>query len=97
MTQSALDTQNAPPAGGAPDLARIEDCLAEAVAREVDVPFDELDPEATFEELGLDSLGAVTVAKSVSAELRIKVPAVLLFNFPTVQALSEHLASGEAA
>ncbi|MCP2341101.1 acyl carrier protein [Actinomadura rupiterrae] len=79
------------------DRTRIEDCLSEAVAREVDLPHEELDPEATFEELGLDSLGAVTVAKRVAAELRIKVPAVLLFNFPTVQALSEHLAAEQAA
>ena len=42
-------------------------------------------------EAGLDSLGAVELARSLEARLRLALPQTLVFDHPTVAALTDHL------
>ncbi|WP_283133449.1 acyl carrier protein [Rhizohabitans arisaemae] len=71
-------------------VARLESLLSRAIAAETDAAGVEV--EATFAELGLDSLGAVSVAKCVGKEIGVEIAPILLYEFPTVNALARHLA-----
>jgi acyl carrier protein len=50
-----------------------------------------LDPSMSLGELGLDSLLAVELRNAVSAAVGRPLPATLLFDYPTVDALTDHL------
>jgi acyl carrier protein len=55
-------------------------------------PNETPDPDIPLNESGLDSLMALELRKSLGNGLDLRLPATLLFNFPTVNALTEHLA-----
>ncbi|MBS0547429.1 MAG: polyketide synthase dehydratase domain-containing protein, partial [Proteobacteria bacterium] len=55
-------------------------------------PGEALDPDVPLNESGLDSLMALELRKSLGAGLGLTLPATLLFNFPTIAALADHLA-----
>jgi SAM-dependent methyltransferase len=48
--------------------------------------------DAPLNEAGLDSLMALELRKALSVGLEMNLPATLLFNFPTIDSLIEHLA-----
>jgi acyl carrier protein len=55
-------------------------------------PNETPDPDIPLNESGLDSLMALELRKSLGNGLDLRLPATLLFNFPTINALTEHLA-----
>lgn len=50
-----------------------------------------LDVQQPLREIGLDSLMAVELRNALSANLQRKLPATLLFDYPTIEALTEFL------
>jgi len=50
-------------------------------------------PDVPLNEAGLDSLMALELRKALGIGLGLQLPATLLFNFPTIGTLTEHLAS----
>ncbi|OLT37070.1 hypothetical protein BJF79_30220 [Actinomadura sp. CNU-125] len=94
MTLPTTAPAGVPPDTGGLDAETIGDCLARLVADETDGPAD-VDPDETFEELGLDSLGVVNVANRAAAELRMTIKPVLLYDFPTIDSLARRLAEGD--
>ncbi|WP_204050814.1 type I polyketide synthase, partial [Microbispora siamensis] len=56
-----------------------------------------VDPEATFRDLGLDSLGLVELRDRLNAAFGADLPAAALFSHPTPAALARHLAGGTRA
>jgi acyl carrier protein len=51
----------------------------------------EIDPKQPLQELGLDSLLSIELRNSLGASLSQTLPATLLFNFPTLEALAGYI------
>jgi phthiocerol/phenolphthiocerol synthesis type-I polyketide synthase B len=56
-------------------------------------PHEILDPAAGFFQLGMDSLMSVTLARGLSASLGTDLTPAVVFDYPTVDALTDHLAT----
>ncbi|MFI1272955.1 type I polyketide synthase, partial [Streptomyces olivaceus] len=52
---------------------------------------DSIDDERPLQELGFDSLTAVELRNRLASSLDLKLPATVLFDYPTASALAEHL------
>ncbi|WP_296104686.1 SDR family NAD(P)-dependent oxidoreductase, partial [uncultured Corynebacterium sp.] len=71
-------------------LARVEGYLREVVASTMRFSLDEVEPDRPFRDMGIDSLIAMELLKPLREWLGY-VPATVLFEFPTVRRLAEHL------
>jgi acyl transferase domain-containing protein/NADP-dependent 3-hydroxy acid dehydrogenase YdfG/acyl carrier protein len=66
--------------------------LCEQIAAVLGHPSAEsIDPEATFKELGFDSLGVVYLRNRLNMTTGLQLSATLVFNYPTPAALAGHL------
>ncbi|ADO72988.1 type I polyketide synthase [Stigmatella aurantiaca] len=54
---------------------------------------DELGPKRRFVEVGMDSLMAIEIRNRLQRELDLTLAATTLFNYPTISALTDHLAT----
>ncbi len=63
------------------------------VADILEVPADAVDPEATFDRLGVDSAIAVSLLIEVEERYGVELPAETLFENPTVNAVAEYLSA----
>ncbi|MDA3648372.1 acyl carrier protein [Saccharopolyspora indica] len=61
------------------------------VAQLLDVPPAEIDPEADFDRLGLDSALAVSLLIEIEHEYGIDLPPEELFDNPTINAVAAYL------
>ena len=68
--------------------------LRERSARDIGKDPDSVDPAATCDRLGIDSLALLGVIGDLAAELDIEIETSVLFDHPSIQALSNHFAAG---
>ncbi|MFF5585409.1 beta-ketoacyl synthase N-terminal-like domain-containing protein [Streptomyces hygroscopicus] len=71
------------------DLVRL---VIETVADHLGVAPDRLDPRATFQTYGVDSASAVAISGALRRALGRRLPAALLYQHPTAEAIARHLA-----
>lgn len=81
--------------------SRISQWLKDRIAKDLAIPSTEIDPSRTFESYGLDSLMALELAGDLEKLMERRLSPALLFEHPSIDALSRHLAnelaSGEAS
>jgi acyl transferase domain-containing protein len=73
--------------------AYLETHLRERVARVLKLPPARVDAHKPFKALGLDSLMALELRNRLEADLGLRLQATMVWNHPTVTALTTHLAS----
>jgi phthiocerol/phenolphthiocerol synthesis type-I polyketide synthase A len=73
-------------------LRELETGLRTILARELQMPEADLPSDLPFAELGLNSVMAMSVRRDTEQFVGIELSATMLFNYPTVVALAEHLA-----
>ncbi|SCM81452.1 AMP-dependent synthetase and ligase [uncultured Sporomusa sp.] len=90
---SLENSERAP--GTQPITSREElaDYITGLVARQLAVPAGEIDRSLPFTELGLNSMMTLSVRSSLEQAMGFSIPSVALFNYNTVQQMSEHLFS----
>ncbi len=66
--------------------------LRAILARELQLAEDDLDLDRPFAEYGLNSVMAMSVRRDTELFVGIELSATMLFNYPTIVALAEHLA-----
>jgi acyl transferase domain-containing protein/acyl-coenzyme A synthetase/AMP-(fatty) acid ligase/acyl carrier protein len=92
-----ISSLSAPAGAAAPDASTLE--LVRAEAAEVALgqrAAEQVAPEASFKQLGFDSLAAVTLCERLSAATGLRVEATAVFDHPTPAALAAHLQALEA-
>ena len=80
-----------PPAPRAPQAAEVLAKLRALIAQALYLTPDDIDDTAGFMDLGLDSILAVEVAKSINDTFGTDLQATRLFDHPNVAALAAHL------
>ena len=70
--------------------------MIETIARQVRVDAASLGPASAFEDLGLSSLAAVTLATELSDAFGIDVDALVTWDYPTIGEVAKAIASGQA-
>jgi acyl carrier protein len=92
---SALDVRAtfAALAPGRPRLGAIEAYLREQLARVLKTAPERLDLQKPMGSMGVDSLLALEFVRQLSRTLGIKVPATVVFNYPTIKKLAVLLES----
>jgi phthiocerol/phenolphthiocerol synthesis type-I polyketide synthase A len=76
----------------AEDVRReLEAGLRAILARELQLPEAELAVDRPFAEFGLNSVMAMSVRRDTEQFVGIELSATMLFNYPTIVALAEHL------
>jgi acyl carrier protein len=73
----------------------IQDWLIEQLAMRLEMDSDDIDIQASFESFGLESSDALVLLSKLEQWLGHPVPPVLIWNYPTIEQLSERLAEGD--
>lgn len=69
----------------------IEHWLQQAVAEALEKPTDTIALDVPLSEMGLDSVAAVALTGDLEDWSGLEVDPTLIFDYPTIQALAEHL------
>jgi acyl carrier protein len=91
QTTVLIDTTNN--ASKVPTAAEIQAWIVSYLAEILEIEGDEVDPTIAFDRYGLDSSVAVGLTGDLEDWLGIKLDPTLLYDYPTIQTLSQHLAS----
>ncbi len=73
----------------------IQAWLTEQIAAILSISEDEIDPDETFDSFGLASRDAVSLSGDLEDYLERRLSPTLLYQYPTIRELAEHLAEGE--
>lgn len=80
-----------PPLSRQPSAPELRALLVTWISRRMRIPEAQVVPARAFADYGLDSVAAVELAKALSDKLGRPFDDTLLWNFPTIDALIEHL------
>lgn len=69
----------------------IEDWIVAYISRLLEISPDELDPTIPFDQYGLDSSAAIGLTGELEDWLEVEIEPTLLYDYPTVVTLAEHL------
>ena len=69
----------------------IENWLITYVSQSLDIKPDSIDPSVSFNEYGLDSSAAIVLTGDLQEWLGQNLDPTLLFDYPTIEALTQYL------
>ncbi len=67
--------------------------LCDWLAQELGFDREKIDPRQSFLSYGMDSVQAMTMVGDLEANLEVRLPPTLAWDYPDIDALSAHLAS----
>jgi acyl carrier protein len=70
----------------------IQDWLVAQIAEQLGIDPDGIDVEVPISEFGLESLQAMIIVSRAEKSLGVKIPPTLVWNYPTIELLSQRLA-----
>jgi FkbH-like protein/FkbM family methyltransferase len=76
--------------------ARLEALLREILANQLKMTWEQIEPEAEFAELGVDSIVVAAIVRDMDRKLGTRIDPSALLEFSTVRALAEHLVTEHA-
>ncbi|MEC4090388.1 non-ribosomal peptide synthetase [Pseudoalteromonas rubra] len=79
----------------AADSATLSDFVAQTLSgiasQALSMTADELDPDDSFADYGVDSILAIQILDEINARFTLSLPPTLLFDFPSIATLSAHI------
>ena len=75
-----------------PSAAEIQAWIASYLAQLLEIDQDEVDVTIPFDQYGLDSSAAVGMTGDLEDWVERKIDPTLLYDYPTIEALAQHLA-----
>lgn len=79
-------------AGSRPDAPAIQEWLVNYLVGSLNVGRESIDPQAPFDELGLDSAAAIALTGELEDWLGRKLSPTLAYEYPSIGELAQHLA-----
>ena len=76
-----------------PDTSEIQDWIVSYIAELLEVEPELVDPTISFDRYGLDSSAAYALTGDLEDWLGREIDPTAIYDYPTVEALSEHLSS----
>jgi acyl carrier protein len=70
----------------------LHDWLVDAIARKLQIDPEEIDAAVAYDRYGMDSVAAVELTGELEKRLGRRLSPTLMYDYPTVDALSRHLA-----
>jgi acyl carrier protein len=89
----AAGSDNTPQQGPSLTPAAIQAWLIAYLAAFLEIDLQEVDPSTPFERYGLDSAAAIGVTCDIEDWLGRELDPALLYEYPTITELAQHLAS----
>ncbi|UCH94144.1 MAG: SDR family NAD(P)-dependent oxidoreductase [Candidatus Aminicenantes bacterium] len=87
--ETAASGATSAPTTGSPD--HVEEIITGILARLLHIDQSELEPDASFQDYGVDSLMAVEIIDKINEALNLDLRSTDLFNFSTLRELSHHI------
>jgi acyl carrier protein len=84
-------------AGQPKDREAIQAWLIKKVSNALSISPDDIDPRETFASFGLDSRTAVSLSGDLERWLGRRLPPTLVWDYPSIDELAQHLASEQPA
>lgn len=69
----------------------IREWMVTKVAETLSVDREDIPMDLPLDEIGLDSVAAVTLSTELSVKLDCDLPGTILYEYPTINELSQHL------
>ncbi|BAZ21946.1 hypothetical protein NIES4073_28270 [Kalymmatonema gypsitolerans NIES-4073] len=86
-------SENAAQASSEPlTAASIQAWIASYIAQLLDIPLQNVDMQMSFDRYGLDSSAVVSLIGDLEHWLKIDLSPALVFDYPTIESLAQHLA-----
>lgn len=95
--QAAPEVSAAAPATKGLDPAYVHKALAQMVKDAIASDEDELELDSPFMDAGMDSLSSVALMSMVAKEFQMSLSPSLVFDFPTLRAMEDHLVAESKA
>lgn len=91
MDRESVQTVEAPRQAELPTRDQVRQWLVDAIAELLGMPPGDIDTRQTYARYGLDSSAAIGMTDNLGSWIGVELDATLFYDYPTIEALCEHL------